>query len=86
MCSRSFITHGRTNESFVVVGAQLQECVCVCVCRFRCILPLGVFTVNSGSKQNVSSGLPAAGLNGGCSSLLYSVCTHTHTHAHTHTR
>lgn len=25
----------------------------------------GVFAVNSGSKQNVSSGLPEAGLNGG---------------------
>lgn len=35
-------------------------------------LPLGVLAVNSGSKQNVSSGLPAAGLNGGWSSLLYS--------------
>lgn len=38
-------------------------------------LPLGVLAVNSGSKQNVSSGLPAAGLNGGCSSLLYSFYT-----------
>lgn len=35
-------------------------------------LPLGVLAVNSGSKQNVSSGFPAAGLNGGWSSLLYS--------------
>lgn len=37
-------------------------------------IPLGVLAVNSGSKQKVSSGLPAAGLNGGWSSLLYSFC------------
>lgn len=50
-----------------------QVCVYVCVYAFVCIsVPLGVLAVNSGSKQNVSSGLPAAGLNGGCNSLLYS--------------
>lgn len=57
-----------------VVGLELNKHVnrtCVCRCRF---LPLGVLAVNSGSKQNVSSGLPAAGLNGGWSSLLYSFC------------
>lgn len=32
-------------------------------------LPLGVFAVNSGSKWNVSSGRPAAGLKGGWISL-----------------
>lgn len=42
------------------------------VCSVYVSVPLGVLAVNSGSKQNVSSGLPAAGLNGGCSSLLYS--------------
>lgn len=34
-------------------------------------LPLGVFAVNSGSKQKVSSGFPEAGLKGGWTSLLY---------------
>lgn len=28
-------------------------------------IPLGVFAVNSGSKQKVSSGFPEAGLKGG---------------------
>ena len=46
-------------------------------------LPLGVLAVNSGSKQNVSSGFPAAGLNGGWSSLLYSFWRkHRYTHTH----
>jgi len=53
----------------------------VCMCGF---LPLGVLAVNSGSKQNVSSGLPAAGLNGGWSSLLYSFCRRYGHHTHTH--
>lgn len=52
-----------------------EQGMCVCV---GVDLPLGVLAVNSGSKQNVSSGLPAAGLNGGCSSLLYSFYTHTY--------
>lgn len=49
----------------------MRACVLVCVCVG---VPFGVLAVNSGSKQNVSSGLPAAGLNGGWSSLLYSFC------------
>ena len=34
-------------------------------------IPLGVFAVNSGSKQKVSSGFPEVGLKGGWTSLLY---------------
>lgn len=41
-------------------------------CVFQ--LPVGVLEVNSGSKWNVSSGLPTVGLNGGLISLRYSFC------------
>lgn len=52
----------------MAAGAK-NDAAGTCV-RVGFYLPLGVFAVNSGSKQNVSSGLPAAGLNGGWSSRL----------------
>lgn len=44
--------------------------MCCCVS----LLPVGVLEVNSGSKWNVSSGLPTVGLKGGLISFLYNFC------------
>lgn len=73
----SVLTSGYQERLLILSCKMCVEHVCECRC-----LPLGVLAVNSGSKQNVSSGLPAAGLNGGWSSLLNSFCRedrHTHT-------
>lgn len=69
---------------FFLSSKACERSMCVCV-GVGVDLPLGVLAVNSGSKQNVSSGLPAAGLNGGWSSLLYSFCRrHTPYRKHTY--